>query len=93
LNADNKIYLFRGLFGLLTAAICITLNLSGEAGLILGSTMYIATIPLIRRVLKIKPSDLKMPENLYISGLAPYLALWLITWITVYTFQVPHPLP
>ncbi|MCS7367586.1 MAG: hypothetical protein NDF52_06880 [archaeon YNP-WB-062] len=93
MNADDKIYLFRGVFGLLTAIICITLNLSGGTGVMLGLTMYILTIPLIRRVLKIKPSDLKMPENLYISGLAPYLALWLITWITVYTFQVPHPFP
>lgn len=93
LQLNTKIYILRGLFGLLTSIICITMELKDSIGVMFGIAVYMLTIPLIKRILKIKPSDLKAPEQLYINGLAPYLALWLIPWIVTYTFRIPHPAP
>jgi len=93
MQLETKIYVLKGIFGLLTSMICITLDLRDIIGLMFGIAIYIISIPLIKRILKIKPLDLKAPEQLYINGLAPYLTLWLIPWIVAYTFRIPHPTP
>lgn len=93
MRLDTKIYFLKGLFGLLTSTICIILKLEGGIGLMFGILMYFLSISVIRHILRIKPSDITSPEQLYLNGLAPYLALWLLPWIVVYTFQFKHPIP
>lgn len=93
MKPDTKIYILRGIFGLITAIICVIMDLRDFPGIMFGLAMYILTIPIIRNVLKIKASNLTAPEQIYLNGLAPYLAIWIITWTIVYTFQIPHLKP
>ena len=88
MTPDVKVYILRGLFGLLAAIICTVFNLTGSIGIGVGVLIYATTLLAIKYILKLTPNDFKTPEQVYINGLAPYLSLWLITWIIAYNFLI-----
>ncbi len=84
-----KVYLLRGFLGFLAAVICILLNLTGSLGLSVGIFLYGFSFPIMKHILKMKPSDFKGPEEIYVNGLAPFLAFWIIPWVIFYNFISP----
>ncbi|MCS7374628.1 MAG: hypothetical protein NDF56_06595 [archaeon GB-1845-036] len=89
MTPNMKVYILRGIFGLLAAIICIGLKLTGMLGLSVGIFLYGLTLPAIKHLLKLKVEDFRGPEEIYFNGLAPFLAGWIITWSIVYAFQNP----
>ncbi len=84
-----KVYLLRGLLGLLSSVICIAFKLTGNLGLSVGIFMYGFSFLIMKHILKMRPSDFKGPEEIYFNGLAPFLAFWIIPWVVFYNFIFP----
>ncbi len=82
----TKVYLLRGILGLIASTICIALNLTGTLGLAVGIFLYGFSFPIMKHVMKLSELDFKGPEEIYFNGLAPFLALWIIPWVIIYNF-------
>ncbi|RLE51888.1 MAG: hypothetical protein DRJ26_05300 [Candidatus Methanomethylicota archaeon] len=88
----TKVYILRGILGLIASTICVALNLTGSLGLAVGIFLYGLSFPIMKHVLKLTPSDFRGPEEIYFNGLAPFLALWIIPWVILYNFlYAPTP--
>lgn len=91
MRAATKVYVTRGILGLISAIICTALQLTGSLGIAVGIFIYGLSFYIIKHVLKLSKSDFTGPEEIYFNGLAPFLAFWIIPWVILYNFLYVTP--
>ena len=86
MKAATKVYITRGILGLISAIICTAFELTGGLGIAVGIFIYGLSFYIVKYVLKLSKSDFAGPEEIYFNGLAPFLAFWIISWVILYNF-------
>jgi len=86
LKPSSLVYWTRVGLGVLTAILCLGLQLLGIRGIILGILMYVVSYYLIRYGLGVEPKAVGGGNKLFTIGIGSYFLVWLFTWALLYTF-------
>lgn len=87
MKATSQMYWSRVILSIISAILCAVLHL-GVEGIVLGSSLYLASVFLITLGLKITPQKLNSKTRLYTLGLGTYIFVWLALWILFHTYLV-----
>jgi len=85
LKPSSLVYWTRIGLAVLTAILCLGLQLLGIRGIILGVLMYVASYYLIRYGLGVEPKAVGGGNKLYMIGIGSYFIVWLFMWALLYT--------
>lgn len=86
LKPSSLVYWTRIGLGVLTAILCLGLQLLGIRGIILGVLMYVVSYYLIRYGLGVEPKAVGGGNKLLTIGIGSYFLVWLFMWALLYTF-------
>jgi hypothetical protein len=85
LKPSSLVYWTRIGLAVLTAILCLGLQLLGIRGIILGVLMYVASYYLIRYGMGVEPKAVGGGNKLYTIGIGTYFIVWLFMWALLYT--------